>query len=195
MTALPQVYLVRHGETAWTLSRQHTGLTDLPLTANGERDARKLGDYLKAIRPPHVFTSPLQRAKHTCELAGYAGTIDPDLVEWHYGDYEGLTTTQIRGKDANWNVFRHGCPGGESVAAISSRADRVIARLRALHADAMVFSSGHFSRVLAARWLGLDAACGAMLLLGTATLSILGYDHGYDEPALKLWNDARPGLE
>lgn len=194
--AMPQVYLVRHGETRWTISRQHTGLTDIPLTENGERDAKKLGQNLKHFKPAHVFTSPLQRAKRTCDLAGFGSTavIDPDLIEWDYGDFEGITTAEIRSKYPDWNVFRDGCPGGESVVMIGARADRMIAKLRALNADAMIFSSGHFSRVFAARWIGLPAAAGRHLLLGTATLSILSYDHGFDEPAIKLWNDPRPGL-
>lgn len=193
---MPQVYLVRHGETRWTISRQHTGLTDIPLTENGERDAKKLGQNLKHFKPAHVFTSPLQRAKRTCDLAGFGSTavIDPDLIEWDYGDFEGITTAEIRSKYPDWNVFRDGCPGGESVVMIGARADRMIAKLRALNADAMIFSSGHFSRVFAARWIGLPAAAGRHLLLGTATLSILSYDHGFDEPAIKLWNDPRPGL-
>lgn len=193
---MPQVYLVRHGETRWTISRQHTGLTDIPLTENGERDAKKLGQNLKHVKPAHVFTSPLQRAKRTCDLAGFGSTavIDPDLIEWDYGDFEGITTAEIRSKYPDWNVFRDGCPGGESVVMIGARADRMIAKLRALNADAMIFSSGHFSRVFAARWIGLPAAAGRHLLLGTATLSILSYDHGFDEPAIKLWNDPRPGL-
>ena len=193
--SLPAVYLVRHGETAWTKSRQHTGLTDIPLTQRGERDARKLGEHLRGSSVARVFTSPLQRAKRTCELAGFgaAADVDPDFVEWDYGEYEGLTTAQIRQKRPGWQLFRDGCPGGESVADVGARADRVIARLRALDRDALVFSSGHFMRVLAARWLGLDAGCGRLLVLSTATLSILGYEHDRTEPAIRLWNDARPG--
>jgi probable phosphoglycerate mutase len=191
---LPQVYLVRHGETAWTLSRQHTGLTDIPLTENGERGAKLLGENLKHLQVARVFTSPLQRAKRTCELAGFGDRceIDAELVEWDYGDFEGLTTAEIRKKQPDWNVFRHGCPGGESVQAVGERADRVIGRMRKLNVDVLVFSSGHFSRVLAARWLKLDAGSGALFALNTATLSILGYEHDLEEPVLKLWNDAKP---
>jgi probable phosphoglycerate mutase len=144
-----------------------------------------------------VFTSPLQRAKRTCELAGFgaAAEVDPDLVEWDYGDYEGLTGAEIRQRNPDWQLFRDGCPGGESVAAVGARADRIIARLRALDCDIGLFSSGHFMRVLGARWLGLDAAYGRLLLLSTTTLSVLGYEHNKSEPVIRLWNDARPGLE
>jgi probable phosphoglycerate mutase len=194
---LPSIYLVRHGETAWTKSRQHTGLTDLPLTEVGERDARRLGERLKPLTVPHIFTSPLQRARRTCELAGFGARaiFEPDLVEWNYGKYEGLTTAQIRETAPNWKLFHDGCLGGESVAQIGARADRVIARLRALNGDAIIFSSGHIMRVLGARWLGLDASAGSLLLLGTTTLSILGYEHNQNEPVIKLWNDARPDMD
>ncbi len=194
---LPEVHLVRHGETAWTLSRQHTGLTDIPLTENGERVAVRLGELLRGRSFARVVTSPLQRAKRTCELAGFGtrAEIDSDLVEWNYGDYEGITTAEIRKRRPDWQLFRDGSPGGESVADVSKRADRVIARLRALEGDALLFSSGHFLRVLAARWLGLDASCGRLLLLGTGTSSILGYEHDRSEPVIRLWNDARPGSD
>jgi probable phosphoglycerate mutase len=189
--ALPRVFLARHGETAWTVTRQHTGLTDIPLTERGERDAGLLGGRLKGTPFAKVFTSPLQRAKRTCELAGFGGVaeVDPDLVEWDYGDFEGKTTADIRAARPGWQLFRDGAPNGESVAAIGRRADRVIARLRAVGGDVLVFSSGHFSRVLTVRWLELEVAAGRLFVLGTASLSILGYDHGPDEPALLLWND------
>jgi len=194
---LPAIYLVRHGETAWTVSGQHTGLTDIPLTERGEHDALQLGKHLRGITATRVFTSPLQRAKRTCELTGFgaAAEVDSDLVEWDYGDYEGLTSAQIRQKNPEWRLFRDGPPGGESVAAVSARADRVISRLHALNGDALVFSSGHFSRVLAARWLGLDASHGRFFVLNTTTLSILGYDHDRTEPVIRLWNDVRPGRD
>jgi len=193
--SLPVVYLVRHGETPWTVSRQHTGLTDVPLTETGERDAKSLGELLRGLDGIRVFTSPLQRARRTCELAGFAdgATVDPDLVEWDYGDYEGLTGAQIRQRQPDWRLFRDGCPNGESVDQIGERADRFVAKLRSLDQTALVFSSGHFSRVLAARWLGLSAAEGRLFLLNTTTLSILGYEHDRSEPVLRLWNDARPG--
>lgn len=189
----PKIYLARHGETAWSLSGQHTGTTDIPLTENGERNARNLGARLRDAPFDHVFTSPLQRARRTCELAGFGGSaeIDPDLVEWNYGDYEGQRTADIRKERPNWFLFRDGCPGGETPDAVGARADRVIARLRALNADVIVFSHGHFLRVLGARWLGMPASDGRLLLLTTASLSILGYEHNREEPVLRLWNDDR----
>jgi probable phosphoglycerate mutase len=194
---LPLIHLVRHGETAWTVSRRHTGRTDIPLTEAGERDAKKLADYLRGVANVRVFTSPLQRARRTCELAGFGAdaVIDPDLVEWDYGDYEGLTTSQIQHQRPGWKLFVDGCPNGESVEQVGERADRVVARLRILDQSALMFSSGHFSRVLAARWLGLPPGDGRLFLLNTTTLSILGYEHDRDEPVLRLWNDVRPGRE
>jgi broad specificity phosphatase PhoE len=191
---LPDVYLARHGETAWTINRRHTGLTDLPLTERGVRNARSLGERLKGATFTHVFTSPLQRAHYTCELAGFGKVVvvDPDLVEWNYGDYEGLTTAEIVQKRPSWHIFRDGCPGGESVAEVSARADRVIRKLRALDGDdVLLFSSSHILRVLTARWLGLETIAGRYFYLGTATLSALGYDHTKEEPVIRLWNDAR----
>jgi probable phosphoglycerate mutase len=186
------VHLARHGETAWSLSGQHTGRTDLPLTERGERNARRLGERLRGLRFAGVFTSPLQRAARTCELAGFgdAAETDPDLVEWDYGRYEGRTGAEIRAERPEWLLFRDGCPGGESPAQVGARADRVVARVRALPGDVLIFSSGHFLRTLAARWLGLEPAAGRLFLLGTASLSTLGYDHGASEPAIRLWNDA-----
>jgi probable phosphoglycerate mutase len=194
---LPVVSLARHGETAWSLSGQHTGLSDLPLTARGERNARQLGERLRSLTFARVFTSPLQRAHRTCELAGFgaAAVVDPDLVEWNYGSYEGKTSADIHKERPGWELFRDGCPGGETLAEVGARADRVIGRLRALDADALVFSSGHFLRVLAARWLGLGPDGGRFFLLSTATMSALGYEHGKDQPAIRLWNDARHVVE
>ena len=191
--ALPSVYLARHGETAWTVSKQHTGRTDLPLTERGERNARALGERLKGLTFAHVFTSPLQRARRTCELAGFgaAAVVDPDLVEWNYGDYEGRTTADIRKERPDWQLFCDGCPGGESVTQVGARADRVLARLRPLEGDTLLFSSGHFLRVMAARWLMLEPGAGRYFYLGTATLSILGYEHGKADSVIRLWNDAR----
>jgi probable phosphoglycerate mutase len=190
---LPQIYLARHGETAWSLSGQHTGLTDLPLTPHGEVNADRLGERLEGMTFDRVLTSPLVRAHRTCELAGFADRveIDADLVEWNYGDYEGLTTPEIRRDHPGWILFRDGCPGGESVAEVVARADRVIARLRHDGRNILLFSSGHFLRVLAARWLGQEASAGAWFHLSTATLSILGYEHSLQEPVIRLWNDAR----
>ena len=195
--ALPAVYLVRHGETEWAVSGRHTGLTDIPLTERGETVARRLGEHLRGWSVARIFTSPLSRARVTCELAGFGAMaeVDSDLVEWDYGEYEGLTTPEIRLKRPDWQLFRDGCPGGESLAQIGARADRVIARVRSLGCNVGLFSSGHIMRVLAARWLGLDASYGRSLLLSTATLSILGYEHNLGEPVIRLWNDPRPGSD
>ncbi len=191
--ALPLIHLARHGETAWTLSGQHTGLTDLPLTERGERNAGRLGERLRGLVCAKVLTSPLQRAARTCELAGFgaAAEVDRDLLEWNYGDYEGRTSAEIRAERPDWQIFRDGCPGGESPAQVGARADRVVRRIRALRGDVLLFSSAHFLRTLAARWLGLEPAAGRYFLLGTASLSALGYDHGPSEPAIRLWNDTR----
>jgi broad specificity phosphatase PhoE len=188
---LPVIYLARHGETAWSLSGQHTGFTDLPLTERGQRNARRLGERLKGLAFTRVFTSPLQRAARTCELAGFgaAAELDRDLVEWNYGDYEGLRTDEIHAQRPNWQLFRDGCPGGESPDQIGERADCVVNRVRAVEGDVLLFSSGHFLRVLAARWLGLEPAGGRYFLLGTASLSVLGYEHNLSEPVIRLWND------
>lgn len=196
-TKLPAIFLVRHGETAWTVSRQHTSTTDLPLTEKGERDALALGQYIPKRDYKAIFTSPLQRAKRTCELAGFgtSAKVDPDLVEWNYGRYEGRTTSEIIQERPSWQLFKDGAPGGESVTDVGARADRVIARLRQLDGDVLVFSSAHFSRVLAVRWLGLDVSFGRYFVLGTATLSVLGYDHNLNEPVIRLWNDERPGIQ
>ena len=188
---LPTIYLARHGETAWSLTGQHTGLTDLPLTEHGERNAIHLGERLRGLKFAKNFTSPLQRAKRTCELAGFktGAEIDPDLVEWNYGDYEGVRTHDIDRTRPGWQLFRDGCPNGEMPDHVGARADRVIARLRAIDGDVLCFSSGHFLRVLAARWLGLPPGQGILLLLSTASLSALSYEHNLYEPAIKLWND------
>jgi probable phosphoglycerate mutase len=189
---LPIVYLARHGDTAWTVSGQHTGLTDLPLTADGEVHARRLGESLQGMKFAKVFTSPLQRAARTCELAGFAAVAetDPDLVEWNYGEYEGLRSAEILRKRPDWKLFRDGCPGGESPAQIAERADRVVLRARAVTGDVLLFSSGHFIRVLADRWLALSPGCvGRHLLLDTASLSALGYEHTLSQPVIRLWND------
>jgi broad specificity phosphatase PhoE len=190
--ALPVIYLARHGETAWSLSGQHTGRTDLPLTEGGESDARALGARLSGSSFAKVFTSPLKRAARTCELAGFGETAesDPDLVEWDYGQYEGRRTADILKERPDWYLFRDGCPGGEAPDQVGARADRVIDRIRAVHGDVLLFSSAHFLRVFAARWLGLEAAGGRYLVLGTASLSILGYEHNLAEPVIRQWNDS-----
>ena len=188
---LPIVYLARHGETAWTVSGQHTGLTDLPLTERGQRNARRIGERLKALRFAKVFTSPLQRALCTCQLAGFGAVAetDRDLVEWNYGQYEGLRSAEIYAQRPDWQLFRDGCPGGESPDEVGERAGRVVARVRASDGDVLVFSSGHFLRVLAACWLKLEPRAGMYLLLSTASLSTLSYEHGLSQPVIQLWND------
>jgi broad specificity phosphatase PhoE len=188
---LSRLYLMRHGETAWSLSGQHTGRTDIPLTEEGEQDARELAERLRAVEFNRVFTSPLQRARRTCELAGLGkvAEIEPDLAEWDYGDYEGQRPVDIRKARPDWNVFRDGCPGGESPAQVSERADRLIARLRRLESNLALFSHGHFGRVLGARWIELEIRQAQHLLLSTASISILGYEHNRVEaPAIVLWN-------
>jgi len=189
---LPVVYLARHGETAWSLSGQHTGLTDLPLTERGERHAKALGERLKGLTFAKVLTSPLQRASRTCELAGFGSSaeIDRGLLEWNYGDYEGRRTAEIHAERPGWFLFRDGCPGGELPDQVGARADGVVSRVRAVPGDVLLFASGHILRVLVARWLGLDAAAGRYFLLGTASLSVLGYEHhNRSEPVIQLWND------
>jgi broad specificity phosphatase PhoE len=189
---LPVVYVARHGETAWTLTGQHTGLTDLPLTPQGERNARALADRLTGLDFAKVFTSPLQRASKTCALAGFGNVaeVDSDLVEWNYGDYEGLRTAEIRAMRPDWQLFRDGCPGGESPAQVIARADNVLNRVRPVKGDVLLFSSGHFIRVLAARWIGLEPSLNSMsFLLSTASLSAVGYDHDFYRPVIRLWND------
>jgi broad specificity phosphatase PhoE len=189
---LPVVYIARHGETAWTLTGQHTGLTDLPLTPQGERNARALADRLTGLKFTKVFTSPLQRASKTCALAGFGpvAEVDSNLVEWNYGEYEGLRSVEIRAKRPDWQLFRDGCPGGESPAQVIARADSVLRRVRDVKGDVLLFSSGHFIRVLAARWIGLEPSVNSMsFLLSTASLSAVGYDHALSQPVIRLWND------
>src|SRR5262245_8202497 len=190
---LPEIYLARHGETAWTVTGQHTGRTDLPLTERGERNALSLCDRLGGLTVTRVLVSPLSRARRTCELAGFSAGAEvvPDLVEWDYGAYEGRRTAEIREERPGWYLFRDGCPGGESVAAVGSRADRVVARLKRASGKVILFGHGHFFRVLAARWLGLPPQDARHFWLGTAALCKLGYEHSLDEPAILLWNDDR----
>ena len=186
------VYVARHGETAWSLSGQHTGRTDLPLTPNGERNAGRLRERLSGLTFAKVFTSPLQRASRTCALAGFGSIseLDADLLEWAYGEYEGQTSVQIQAHRPDWDLFRDGCPGGESPAQVGERADCVVQRIRELSGNVLLFSSGHFIRVLAARWLALDpGSVGRYLSLSTASLSALGYEHNLSHPVIRLWND------
>jgi broad specificity phosphatase PhoE len=192
-TSLLDVYLVRHGETEWSLSGQHTGLTDLPLTENGEEQARQLRPRLTATIFAKVLSSPLQRAMRTCQLSGYGSAVDtdPDLIEWNYGDYEGKTRPQILAQRPDWVIFRDGCPNGESPTDVGIRADRVLSRIREVDGNVLVFSSGHFLRVLMARWLSLEPSGGRYFKLGTATLSVIGYDHNNRaEPLIRLSNES-----
>jgi broad specificity phosphatase PhoE len=183
-----QVYLIRHGETEWSLSTQHTGITDIPLTENGRKVAKLLEPVLAKETFALVLTSPLERARETCELAGLGerAEIDSDLMEWNYGQYEGLTPKQIHAQAPEWMLFNDGCPGGESPEQIGARVDRVIARVRAVEGHVALFAHGHIFRVFAARWLGLPATAGCHFLLHTATLNILSYYRGI--PAVKRWN-------
>ncbi len=191
--SLPEIYLGRHGETAWTISHQHTGRSDIPLTKRGELNALSLGERLQGTTFSKVLVSPLERARRTAELAGFGavGEAVPDLMEWDYGRYDGLTTEEIRRELPGWSLFRDGCPGGESVEAVEVRADRVVSRLRTLDGRVLLVGHGHFFRVLATRWLGLPASDGRLFYLSTASLSVLGYEHSRDEPAVRLWNDVR----
>jgi len=187
----PRLYLFRHGQTEWSLSGQHTSRTDIPLTEQGEQNARELGGRIRSVKFDRVFTSPRQRARRTCELAGLEVAVDvePDLAEWDYGDYEGRRSADIRKARPAWNLFRDGCPNGESPGDVSERADRLIARLRTLKGNIAAFSHGHFGRVLAVRWIGLPVGAAENFLLSTASLSILGYEHNSAEsPAIILWN-------
>jgi probable phosphoglycerate mutase len=191
-TQLPVVYIARHGETAWTITGQHTGLTDLPLTPQGERNALALAPRLAGIRFGKVFSSPLVRARKTCALAGFGSVaeIDNDLVEWNYGVYEGLRSVDIRAKRPDWELFRDGCPGGESPSDVRTRAESVVARIRAVNDNVLIFSSGHFVRVLAARWIGLEPSINSMsFLLSTASVSAVGYENSLSRPVIRLWND------
>ena len=190
----PILYVARHGDTAWTHSGQHTGFTDIPLTADGELHARMLGKRLQGLNFVKVFTSPLQRAVRTCELAGFGAVaeMDPDLVEWNYGEYETLRDSEILARYPDWQLFRDGCPGGESPTQIAERADRVVQRVRAVDGDLLLFSSGHFIRVLAARWLDLAPSClGNHLSVNPSSLSALSYEHTLARPVIRLWNDDR----
>jgi probable phosphoglycerate mutase len=194
---MQRVFLVRHGETEWALSGQHTGMTDIPLTENGRATPKRLAPILAKVGFARVLTSPLQRARETCALAGFGGRaeIDKDLVEWNYGDYEGLTTKEIEAKAPGWMLFEHGCPGGETPDDVGRRVDAVIDRVRAVDGDVALFAHGHLFRVFVARWIGFPVAAGSRFLLDTATLSVLGYYRGV--PAIKRWNApvAAEGIE
>jgi probable phosphoglycerate mutase len=189
-SAFPEIYLVRHGETEWSASGKHTGRTDIPLTAAGEEAARKLGDRLKGLSFSAVWSSPSQRASNTCMLAGFGETrvVKDDLAEWDYGAYEGLTTKQILAERPGWRLFRDGCPDGEMALDVGARADRIIGQLREAGDTMLMFSSSHFLRVLAARWLGFPPEGGAHFVLDTTSISVLGYEHDLSEPIIRRWN-------
>ena len=186
----PEIYLVRHGQTEWSLSGRHTGRTDIPLTSAGEEAARKVAGRLPAIDFAAVWSSPSQRAKSTSALAGFgdARVIKDDLAEWDYGAYEGITTKEILAQRPGWQLFRDGCPDGETAADVGARADRIISQLRELNGNVLIFSSAHFLRVFAARWLGLPPQDGARLVLDTTSISVLGYEHDLSEPVIRRWN-------
>jgi broad specificity phosphatase PhoE len=188
---LSTIYLARHGETSWSLSGQHTGLTDVPLTERGEQNAKRLGNRLAGHVFAKVFTSPLKRARRTCELAGFGtvAEVDRNLVEWNYGDYEGLRTAEILKANPNWQLFRDGCPHGETPDQVGARADAVVARVREVQGDVLIFSSGHLLRVLAARWLGLEPVAGKFFMLKTASLSALGYENELCRPVIEFWDE------
>ncbi|HTM58629.1 MAG TPA: histidine phosphatase family protein [Candidatus Udaeobacter sp.] len=190
-SALPEVFLVRHGETAWTTTGRMTGNVDLPLTPRGESEAQWIEGRLRGIGFHRVFMSPRIRARRTAEIAGLAGRaeVDPDLVEWDYGRYQGRRLDEVHVERPGWSLFRDGCPEGESVEDIAARADRVVTRLRGIGDRVALFGHGHFFRALGARWLGAAVGCGAHLLLSTGALSVLGYEHTLESPVLVLWNE------
>ena len=192
--ALPRLFLIRHGDTDWTDSNQHTGRTDISLNANGEERARGLGARLKGEKFAQVFTSPLVRARRTCELAGFAARaeVNPDLVEWDYGAYEGRTTLDIQRERPAWNLFRDGAPNGESPEQVAARADRFVDIARQIDGDVAAFSSGHIIRMIAARWLGLPPLAAKYFYTATASVGIVGYEHNRNQPVVLLWNDVRP---
>jgi broad specificity phosphatase PhoE len=189
-SAFPEITLVRHGETEWSLSGRHTGRSDIPLTENGEEAARGVGPRLKGLTVAEVWSSPSQRARNTCRLAGFGQRmqVKDDLAEWDYGAYEGIKTREIHVERPGWQLFRDGCPNGEMAADVGARADRIIAAIRQLNAPLLIFSSSHFLRVLGARWLGLPPEDGARFVLDTTSISVLGYEHDLTEPVIRRWN-------
>jgi len=189
-SAFPEIYLVRHGETEWSLCGKHTGRSDIPLTANGEAAARRVGSRLEGKSFDAVWSSPSQRARNTCELSGFGAvaSVKDDLAEWDYGAYEGITTKEIHASRPGWQLFRDGCPNGEVAKDVGARADRIISELRQANAPILIFSSSHFLRVLGARWLGLPSTDGARFILDTASISVLGYEHDVAEPVIRRWN-------
>jgi probable phosphoglycerate mutase len=188
----PRIWLARHGQTEWSLAGKHTGRSDIPLTPEGEQEARKLGARLQKASYALVLMSPLQRARNTCELAGFGSKAEqaPDLMEWDYGAYDGLKSSEIRAKRPDWHLFRDGCPGGEQLKDVVARADRIIVRLKSSPGDALVFSHGHLLRVLAMRWAGIPADLGGHFTLAPASLSMLGSDAASGDPVIERWNDS-----
>jgi probable phosphoglycerate mutase len=190
------VFLARHGETEWSKSGRHTGRTDVPLTPDGESDGRRLGERLRGTNFARILSSPLARARRTAELAGFSPEIESDLMEWDYGEYEGKTSTEIRVTRPGWILFRDGCPGGESVADVEERVDRLASKLKRLSGNVLCFAHGHLLRVLAARWVGQTVTFAGCLLLNTASISVLSFDHNNrDEPAIKMWNSVAGRVE
>lgn len=188
-SAFPEIYLVRHGETEWSASGKHTGRTDIPLTPAGEEAARHIAAHLSGLTFSAVWSSPSQRASKTCALAGFGSAVTKaELAEWDYGAYEGLTTKQILAERPGWRLFRDGCPRGELTSDVGARADLIVGKLRQTDGTIVIFSSSHFLRVLAARWLGLQPEAGGLFVLDTASISILGYEHDLTEPVIRRWN-------
>jgi probable phosphoglycerate mutase len=190
-SSLPQLYLARHGDTEWTDSHRHTGRTDLPLNERGEEHARQIGEQLRRFSFSHVFTSPLQRASRTCELAGFGARaeVNRDLLEWDYGCFEGKRTSDVLKERPGWELYREGCPDGESPPDVAARADRFIARVHEIGGDVLAFSSGHIIRMIAARWLGLPPVAGRFFYCDPASVGVLGFEHNsLDEPLIRVWN-------
>jgi len=183
-----QIYLIRHGETEWAKNGQHTGRTDLPLTDAGREQAGFLWPILDELKFAHIISSPLKRALETANIAGLGPRLETekDLMEWDYGDYEGLTTNQIRDQVPGWSIWTHSCPNGETLDQVTQRVDRVVAKIQSSEGNVVIFSHGHFLRVLVSRWIGLPGSYGSRFLLGTSTLSILGYENGL--PVIRTWN-------
>jgi broad specificity phosphatase PhoE len=191
---IPEIHLVRHGQTEWSLSGKHTGRSDIPLTPAGEDAARRIAARLAGLAFAAVWSSPSRRAFDTCTLAGFGASAvkKADLAEWDYGDYEGITTREILSGHPGWQLFRDGCPNGETAVDAGARADRIIGDIRAVDAPVLIFSSAHFLRTLAARWLGLPPQDGARFVLDTASISVLGYEHDRTEPVIRRWNQTEP---
>jgi len=189
--SLPRLFIVRHGNTDWAQTHRFTGRTDLPLNSLGEEKARRLATRLANRTFARVFVSPLQRARRTCELAGFASAaqVDPDLIEWNYGELEGQDSIRTHQARPGWDLFRDGAPGGESPADVAGRADHFIARVRKIGGDVIAFSSGHISRVIAARWIALTPEVAGKLLFSTSSIGVLSYEHSLQDPAIELWND------